>query len=125
VDHQRAAEIQVLLEGVRLPASRRELVDYARVQDPAASSELASLPDRSYESIDDVGEALAPVQPAQREPERLPRPESGEPPGGPEYVNPFPESGALRYDAPPDNPPERVLEQQASLQKRQKQRQGG
>ena len=116
----------MLLEGVRLPASRRELVDYARTQDPASASKLISLlPDRTYRSLDEVGEALVPVQPVWREPERLPRPESGEPPGGAEYVNPFPESGAVRYDAPPDNPPSRVLEQQASLQKRQKERQGG
>jgi hypothetical protein len=126
VDHQRAAEIQVALEGVRLPASRDDLVRYARSQDPSLASELRSLlPDESFDALDKVGEALAPVQPPRRDPERLPKPESGEPPGGDDYVNPSPQSGAVRDEAPPDNPPQQVLERQTSLQKKQQQRQGG
>jgi hypothetical protein len=63
VNAARAAEIQVVLEGVRLPATRDELVRYARSQDQAAARELLAIPDRSYERLDDVGEALRPVQP--------------------------------------------------------------
>ena len=126
MDRQRAAEIQVALEGVKLPASRDELVRYAQTQEPSLVAELqALLPERKYEALDDVGEALAPVQPSRGSEERLPRPESGEPPGGEDYVNPTPQSGAVRDDAPPDNPPQRVLEQQTSTQKKQQQRQGG
>jgi hypothetical protein len=126
VDQQRAAEIQVALEGVTLPASRDELVRYAQSQDPSLVGELLSLlPDRTYEALDDVGEALAPVQLSRRSEERPPKPESGEPPGGADYVNPSPRSGAVRDDAPPDNPPSRVLEEQSSTQKRQQHRQGG
>jgi hypothetical protein len=126
VDHQRAAEIQVALEGVTLPASRDELVRYAQTQDPSLIAELkALLPKRTYETLDEVGEALAPVQPAQHTAEELPKPESGEPPGGDDYVNPSPQSGAVRADAPPDNPPIRVLEEQSSMQKKQQHRQGG
>ena len=60
---QRAAEIQVVLEGVRLPATRGELIAYARRWDPAAASELAAIADRAYDRIDEVGEALLRVQP--------------------------------------------------------------
>jgi Protein of unknown function (DUF2795) len=126
VDRQRAAEIQVALEGVKLPASRDELIRYMQTQEPSLVAELqALLPKRTYEALDDVGEALAPVQPAQYTEERLPKAESGEPPGGGDYVNRSPRSGGVRDDAPPDNPPQRVLEQQTSLQKKQQQRQGG
>ena len=55
---QRAAEIQVILEGVRLPATREELVAYARRWDADAGTQLAQVPKRSYESIDEVGEEL-------------------------------------------------------------------
>lgn len=59
---QRAAELQVVLEGVALPAKKQELLDYARTQDAAAVSDLQALPDREYSSLDEVGEALAPVR---------------------------------------------------------------
>ena len=126
MDRQRATEIQAALEGVKLPASRDELVRYAKTQEPSLVAELqALLPERSYEALDEVGEALAPVQPSRAAEEPLTRPESGEPPGGEDYVKPAPQSGAVRDDAPPDNPPRRVLEQQSSTQKKQQQRQGG
>jgi len=48
---QRAAEIQVILEGVRLPATREEMVAYARRWDADAGTQLAQVPKRSYESI--------------------------------------------------------------------------
>jgi len=65
VTHGRAAEIQVLLEGVRLPATRDELIRYAEPQDRAAARELRAIPARRYASLDEVGEALAPVNPRQ------------------------------------------------------------
>ena len=63
MNFQRAAEIQVVLEGIALPATRDELVRYAAPQDAAAAAVLERLPDRTYERLDDVGEALAPTEP--------------------------------------------------------------
>ena len=124
MDTQRAAELQVVLEGVSLPARKRELIDYARSQDKSAGAELQRLPDREYTSLDEVGEALAPVQPAStdRGP-RQPREESGEPPGGDAYLDPHPEPGAVRPSAPASNPPQKALEEQTKTQKRQQERQ--
>ena len=124
VDTQRAAELQVLLEGVPLPARKRELLAYARSQDEGAAAQLASLPDREYRSLDEVGEALAPDQPPRSQPRVVvPREESDAPPGGDNYVKPHPEPGAVRHDAPPDNPPQKALEQQTAAQKEQLERQ--
>ena len=126
MNHQRAAEIQVALEGVRLPASRDDLIRYAEAQDPTLAAELRSLlPQRTYVALDEVGEALVPVQPRPLERAPQPRPESDLPPGGNDYVNPSPESGAVRDDAPADNPPQRLLEQQSKTLKKQQQRQAG
>jgi hypothetical protein len=94
VNLQRAAEIQVVLEGVRLPATRGELIAYARRWDPAAASELAAIGDRSYDRIDEVGEALLRVQPVARVEAQLPTPESGLPPGGDPHVLGQQEAGA-------------------------------
>jgi hypothetical protein len=96
VDAQRSAELQVLLEGVPLPAGKRQLVEYARRYDPAAAAELARLPDREYRRLDDVGQALSPTEPQRSTPERLPRAESGDPPGGDDYLRARPTSGAVR-----------------------------
>jgi hypothetical protein len=120
----RAAQIQVVLEGISLPASRDALIRYARSEDAEASRELERLPERDYDTIDAVGEALTHIQPARRERERLPKPESGRPPGGDAYLRPFPESGAVRNVAPPANPPQKTLDQQTKKQKQQKQEQG-
>ena len=80
---QTAALIQVVLEGVPLPATKAELVDYARSEDPDVARLLEALPDREYRSLDEVGEALAPVQPPRSQPEAaVPREESDAPPGG-------------------------------------------
>jgi hypothetical protein len=98
---QRAALLQGLLEGVALPASRDELVEYAARQDGgyAFRPELERLPDRDYGALDEVGEALAPVQPLwDAEQPEAPGPESGLPPGGPDYVKPNPTPGAVRHD---------------------------
>jgi hypothetical protein len=95
---QRAAEIQVLLEGITLPATREQLVQYAAQQDAESAVELERIPDRSYQSIDEVGEELAPTKPHLLAAEHLPHPESGAPPGGEDYVNPSPTPGAIRPD---------------------------
>jgi hypothetical protein len=87
MNHQRAAEIQVVLEGVRLPATRDELLRYAAGEDAAAAHELAGLPDREYESLDEVGEELVHVHPLLPAAVPLPRAESGDPPGGDDYLN--------------------------------------
>jgi hypothetical protein len=125
IDSQRAAELQVVLEGVALPARKRELVDYARRYDPAAADQLATLPDREYARLDEVGEELAPTEPERPSPEKLPRPESGKPPGGRDYLVPSPEPGAVRLSAPAGNPPKSAVRQQTKVQKRQKQVQKG
>lgn len=121
---QRAAELQVVLEGVDLPAKKRELIEYARAQDESAAAELQRLPDREYSSLDEVGEALAPVQPQWTQPEvHKPRDESGRPPGGDSYTDPNPEPGSVRPSAPASNPPEKALEEQTKVQKQQQEKQ--
>jgi hypothetical protein len=116
---RRAAEIQIVLEGIRLPATRDALVRYAALHDAEAAVELERIPDREYRRLDEVGEELAPTEPARTHADRLPKPESGEPPGGDDYVNPNPESGAVSVDAPPGNPPQKAIEEQSKTQKRQ------
>jgi Protein of unknown function (DUF2795) len=124
MDNKRAAEIQVVLEGVRLPATRKQLVDYAAGEDPDAAEHLALIPDREYARIDEVGEVLSRTQPPMETEERPPAAESGEPPGGDAYVTPFPQPGRVRLDAPPDNPPQKAIEQQSKTLKDQAARQG-
>lgn len=94
----RAAEVQVLLEGVALPATKQELLDYALRQsgDGWELTLIEELPEREYASLDEVGEALSPVQPARQERQREPKPESGLPPGSEAYTDPSPEPGAVR-----------------------------
>jgi Protein of unknown function (DUF2795) len=119
------ATLQGLLEGVDLPASKRDLISYAREQEDGTSvvQLLERLPDQEFRSLDDVGEALAPVQPTRSAQERQPKPESDQPPGGDDYVNPDPETGTVRDDAPPDNPPAKAIEEQTQAQNEQKERQ--
>jgi hypothetical protein len=45
------------------------------------------------------------------------------PPGGDDYVNPKPEPGAVRDDAPADNPPQKAIEKQSETLKEQQRRQ--
>jgi hypothetical protein len=96
---RRLAELQVLLEGVPLPAGKQELLDYARGEGGghAQLTLLEALPDRQYGSIDEVGETLQPVQPSlpPQQPEQ-PKAESGRPPGGDAYTDPSPETGTVR-----------------------------
>ena len=119
MDIQRVAEIQVVLEGIRLPATRDELIGYARRYDALAAEQLARLPKRSYDSIDSAAEALVGVQPSPQNPQQLPAPVSGFPPGGSDYVNPRPTPGAVRDSTPEDHPPQQVIEQQTRTQKQQ------
>jgi hypothetical protein len=89
VDTSRAAELQVLLEGVPLPATKDQLQEYAVRQraEPEFLAALRSLPEREYESLDEVGEELVRVQPpAPPGDPPSPRAESGGPPGGEDYT---------------------------------------
>ena len=119
MDSQRIAELQVLLEGVKLPATRQELIEYARRYDGQAATQLARLPEQSYDSIDAAAEQLLRTQPSPQKATRLPAPEDGRPPGGDDYVNPSPEPGSVRLSAPADNPAQKTLLQQSQTQKRQ------
>ena len=96
------AELQVLLEGVSLPASKRELLDHARRENGGRLMPLLEqLPDREYGSLDEVGEELHPVQPKWPQPDaHKPREESGRPPGGDAYLDPAAEPGGVREKGP-------------------------
>jgi len=127
MNNQRASEIQAVLEGQPLPASRRQLLDYARAEDASIVHELERLPDETFDRLDAVA-ALLTLRPAAPAPpdDALPRPESGKPPGGADYLTPFPsDTGRVRHSAPRDNPPQKAIEQASELQKQQKQEQGG
>ncbi len=121
MDTQRATEIQAVLEGVPLPATRSSLIEYARAQDGTVADDLARLPDGPYDRLDLVGDRLLGRAPVPEAPMPRPRAESGKPPGGADYVNPEPrDTGSVRDDAPPDNPPQKALEKQTKTQARQK-----
>jgi hypothetical protein len=83
------ARIEELLVGVALPATKQELVDYARSQPGGsrAAERLQQIPDREYTAIQEAGEELEPVQPERSTPRvEPPKPESGKPPGGDAYT---------------------------------------
>jgi len=126
MDAQRVNEITVLLEGVALPAKRKELVEYAAHEDKGVAAQLRQLlPDQEFDRLDAVGEVLMrPPQPPDP-PRKVPAPESGKPPGGADYVNPSPESGAVKRAAPRTHPTTVALEEQTKLQKKQKAKQEG
>ncbi|HEY0416508.1 MAG TPA: DUF2795 domain-containing protein [Gaiellaceae bacterium] len=123
---QRAAEIQAVLEGVPLPATRDQLIAYARAEDPAIVRDLEGLPDEEFDRLDAVGDLLT-LEPAAPKPGGSPpRPESGKPPGGDDYLEPFPsDTGLVRHDAPRQDPPQKAIEEASETQKRQKAEQGG
>jgi Protein of unknown function (DUF2795) len=80
------AYIESLLEGVPLPATKQDLVKYAKREGGRSAGKLLKgLPSQRYSMLDEVGEALAPVQPRWPRARRVPKPESGLPPGGPAY----------------------------------------
>ena len=122
---QRSAEIQVVLEGIALPATREELVRYAARFDEDAARELEGIPKREYGRIDEVGDELAATAAVRPTSEQLPQAESGKPPGGDDYLRPFPEPGKVRHDAPRDHPPQKPIEEASKTQKRQKAKEGG
>jgi hypothetical protein len=123
VNAQRSAELQVLLEGVPLPATRNELLTYARTQDAGAAALLERLPDGEYDRLDAVGEALVDRAQVPQAPPLPPRPESGKPPGGAAYLHAGEDSGAVRPSAPRIHPPAKTIEQQTELQQKQQQAQ--
>jgi hypothetical protein len=114
---QRANEIQALLEGIPLPATRSMLAQYAREEDANVAALLEQrLPDQEYGDLDEVAELLLGGVRPPYPPTPLPVPESGKPPGGDVYLNPSPESGRVREPSPQTQ----VLEQQTKTQKKQK-----
>jgi hypothetical protein len=77
------------LVGIPLPAEKANLLAYAVRQraEPQHLDALRSLPDRQYESLDEVMEELVHVQPRRLDGEApAPREESGAPPGGDAYT---------------------------------------
>jgi len=127
VNAQRAAEIKAVLEGIPLPAKKSELLAYARTQDPGIVRDLEELPEQEFDRLDAVGELLTMQPSAPKPPEHgLPRPESGKPPGGDDYLTPFPsDTGRVHHDAPRSNPPQKAIEQASQTQKKQKAAQEG
>jgi hypothetical protein len=119
---QRAAEIQAVLEGVPLPAKREELIAYGRHYDPSIVSDLEGLPEQEFGRLDEVRELLMPVPSAPAPGDRPPLPrESGKPPGGADYLVPFPaDTGEAKHDAPLVNPPEKAIEESTARRERQK-----
>jgi hypothetical protein len=94
-----AAELQVVLEGVPLPASKQELFAYAQSQgaDQRLLAALRSVPDREYGFIDEVGEELASVQPPWEQPQpQTPSGDSDAVPGGPDYTRVPSDTGQVR-----------------------------
>jgi len=98
MDTAQAAELQALLEGVDLPAETDALLAYAVSQraEPVFIAALRELPEREYQSIDEVGEELVRVQPVPHEEHAPPHEESGAPPGGDAYTDPNPATGQVR-----------------------------
>ena len=86
---RQGAIVQVVLEGVALPARKRDLIAYARRQSPPGQilAVLEQIPDRVYALLDEVGETIAETQPKiGPKPAHEPKPESGEVPGGSAYL---------------------------------------
>jgi uncharacterized protein DUF2795 len=99
MDFAAVAELQVLLEGVPLPNERSSLVRYA-THEGATWQQLAllrQLPERKFDTIDEVAEELVRVQPSREDKvPHSPREESGKPPGGDAYTRRSPTSGQVR-----------------------------
>ena len=56
---QRAAELQVVLEGVPLPAKKRDLIEYAGSQDESAAAELQVMAQASLQEAEQFLDRLA------------------------------------------------------------------
>jgi hypothetical protein len=99
VELSRVAELQVVLEGISLPAERSELLDYAARQGatPLQIGLLHRLPEQEFDTIDEVAETLVRVQPErEHEVPHSPGEESGAPPGGDAYTKANTDSGQVR-----------------------------
>ena len=84
-----AAALKSALVGIPLPAEKANLLAYAVRQraEPQHLDALRSLPDRQYQSLDEVMEELVHVQPRRVQTDSAePHEESGEPPGGDAYT---------------------------------------
>ncbi len=64
MESARAARLQTLLDGVRLPAEKAELLEHAvrRRAEPPLIAILRRIPDRAYGSLDEVGRELIRLQ---------------------------------------------------------------
>jgi hypothetical protein len=96
-----AAIAQVVLEGVPLPASKRELVDYARRnggEEAGIMGSLERLPARRYRSLDEVGEEIHPAQPAFAPSPPQAAGQDGDVPGGEAYLSAGGEPGSIREE---------------------------
>jgi hypothetical protein len=64
MDMARAAQLRALLEGVSLPAEKAELLEQAvrRRTEPALIAALRQIPDRRYQSLDEVGREVIRVE---------------------------------------------------------------
>ncbi|HET8527558.1 MAG TPA: DUF2795 domain-containing protein [Gaiellaceae bacterium] len=100
MDPATAAELKTVLVGVRLPAERSDLLEYAVRQhaEPQLLDGLRSLSSgRQYQSLDEVVDELLQVQPERGKPvPHEPKEEAGRPPGGDAYTEQDPRSGAVR-----------------------------
>jgi hypothetical protein len=94
MDIAAAVQLKAMLEGVALPAEKAHLLEYAVRQraEPAQLDMLRSLPDRAFDSLDEVVEELLRVQPMRpHATPQTPREESGQPPGGDDYTRTDPD----------------------------------
>ena len=100
MEHAAAAGLKTTLQGVPLPAGKADLLEYAVRQraEPVLLDALQSLPERQFESLDEVAEELLRVQPPRDESvPHEPREESGLPPGGDDYTDAHPsDTGRVR-----------------------------
>lgn len=96
-----AAQLKTALVGVPLPAEKGRLLEYAVRQhaEPQQLEALRSLPDREFESLDEVVEELLQVEPRSDDEQPSPHEESGVPPGGADYTLVEPsDTGQVRAD---------------------------
>ncbi|HZR95494.1 MAG TPA: DUF2795 domain-containing protein [Gaiellaceae bacterium] len=100
MDNAAVAELKTTLQGVALPAQKPTLLEYAVQQraEPLLLGALRSLPDREFESLDEVVEELRHVQPRSVDEPPQPHEGSGQPPGSSDdYVTPHPaDTGRVR-----------------------------
>lgn len=83
-----AAQLKTALVGISLPAEKAQLLEYAVRQhvEPQHLEALRSLPDREFESLDEVVEELLHVEPRNAHDPPFPHEESGVPPGAADYT---------------------------------------